>query len=225
VDSTIQDVTRFERPRANVLPNVLVDGVADEGRPVVHEDGERIAFVAAGSLTVSMHRPIDSFNRLLADAEGHPGIEALMRDTGRLAHALEVFLAGAFEQSMFARFMNDMTVLEILKTQPTRDEPFQTLVRGWVKELEALAEREHLPEGEVASLRSSLEWLTQRSIGQSIEELGTNVDRAPEARDLYKIRSKAVHEGNPSAIDAAQRRAGELRDLVRAVLVHEVEKR
>jgi len=122
----------------------------------------------------------------------------------KLELAIEVFMAAASERTPRARFLDYVTVLEILSEERPRPHKSIEVVDKAIMELES--RRADLGGEEAQSLRSSLERLRQGSIGQSVKELSRCLDAEAIAgydegdigrffSHCYGVRSQLVHEG------------------------------
>jgi len=122
----------------------------------------------------------------------------------KLALAIEVFMAAATERTPRARFLDYVTVLEILTEEQPRPPESIEIIDKAIMGLES--RRADLGGEEAQSLRSSLERLRQSSIGQSVKELSRGLDAEAIAgydegdigrffSHCYGVRSQLVHEG------------------------------
>jgi hypothetical protein len=86
-----------------------------------------------------------------------------------------------------------INVLEVLKDRRPASAEAQDLVERWKAQAKAT-----LDPDEAESIRGNLEWLKNISIARGIASLvARHLDptRAREAKDLYTLRSKLVHDG------------------------------
>lgn len=145
----------------------------------------------------------------------------------RMELAIEVFMAASTERTPRARFLELVTVLEILaERQPNSPEAVAIMNAALVQ----LDERQHkLDNSEVRSLRGSLGRLKNRSISHSVRDLADGLDQnaiegytAGDIREFlrhcYEFRSKLVHNGREPAGDITQL-AGNLEFLLRQMLI------
>lgn len=193
------DATRFALMRTGLLTNVpmlfgknesgsllsasLVDRVREASgstpRPGVH--GIDIIDEADGPTTIFRFEaegragtPIDKFlGELAASIERNWGACTAGEQLGL---AVEVFMAATTERTPRTRFLDFVTVLEILAEHGPRSQAAIAIVDEALAQLERL--RADLEENEASSLRSSLAQLRTRSIGQSIRDLAIGLDAA-----------------------------------------------
>ncbi|MFV0309115.1 MAG: hypothetical protein ACK5OX_15390 [Desertimonas sp.] len=175
---------------------------------------------------------IDTFLEHLADplAERHPSFAP----DDRLGLAIEVFMAASSERTPRARFLDLVTVLEILAdAQPSSPEAV-AVVDAALEFLEA--HRSDMDDEEVSSLRGSLRRLRSRSISRSVRDLAADHDvnaiegyTAGELRDFlgrcYTVRSELVHSGSASKETDIGHLAGRLSAVLRHLLIARVDGR
>lgn len=212
-----------ERTGATPRPDVHGVEVIDEGEgPAVHFQME-----AAGHVTT----PAETFLGELSESlDTRPPSFAL---DGRVALAIQVFMAAATERTTHVRFLQLVTALEILAEQrPTSDVGTEIIEAA----LAQLAERRgELEADEAQSLQTALGRLRNESIGRSVRALGMGLD--PDTIDgyrggdvgrflgrCYSVRSTLVHEGvAPTDSDLAQL-TGNLDFLLRQILIRLVDR-
>lgn len=121
-------------------------------------------------------------------------VEAL-RDE-RVALACDLFVDSFFEQSIPARFISLIGVLEVLKDQDSVSPEAARLVNAWLSNLDQLQTEE------ANSFRGQLLYMKQLSISRGIgRAVARHLEekRAREAQKLYRIRSNLVHNGERPA--------------------------
>jgi hypothetical protein len=141
---------------------------------------------------------------------------AIAMNDKRVRLALELYSDSYFETSNSARFLGFVTVLEVLKDRRSASEAAQGLVKQWKVQADSLLDAD-----EAASVRGSLDWLRSISISRAIasvviRHLGD--DRASEAKALYVMRSKLVHDGEHPADAAGAMRQAE--KVTKELLAH-----
>jgi hypothetical protein len=221
------------------LSSLLVDRVREASgvtpRPDVHgidimdeADGPTAAFQLQAEGYV--RTPIDKFlaeltttlNRNWRDFASH----------ARLGLAVEVFMGADMERTPRTRFLDLVTVLEILAERGSRSQAAIAIVDEAMAKLEG--QRANLGNEEANSLRGALSDLKTRSISRSIRDLAAGLDTAEIAgfkeSDIgrflggcYTLRSRLVHDGvAPETNDVAQT-SGSLFFLVRYLLIRRID--
>ncbi|NJD66842.1 MAG: hypothetical protein FIB00_16660 [Chloroflexi bacterium] len=150
----------------------------------------------------------------------------------RLGLAVEVFMGADMERTPRTRFLDLVTVLEILADRGSRAQAAIAIVDGALAVLEG--QRASMGDEEANSLRSALSELKTRSISRSIRDLAAGLDTARIAgfkeSDIgrflgrcYTLRSRLVHDGvAPETYDVAQM-SGDLFFLVRYLLIRRID--
>ncbi|MEX2653123.1 MAG: hypothetical protein WD473_11865 [Acidimicrobiia bacterium] len=193
------------------------------GIDIVDDDDPPPAYVrmeAEGLVGVPIDRFLTALGAALADHYSSP-----LAPRDRLA--AEVFMAAAFEATTRARFLTQVTVLEILADRGPRPDTARVVLERTLRNLDEV--REQLDGADYQSLRSGIAGLKQESISHSLRRLGTSLDPSAipglggEAVEdflsrCYKVRSLLVHDGDtPENVDLRQI-AGTLHFLVRGIL-------
>jgi hypothetical protein len=214
------------RRSAGVTPRPDVHGIDiidDAEGPTV-----ALRFEAEGHVGVS----VDAFIGQLTDSLTASGRLPALDERATLA--IEVFMAATLERTPRVRFLELVTVLEILAEQQTNSPDAIAIVDAALAQLER--RRSEMNEAEVRSLHGSLVRLRYRSISRSVRDLADGFD--PTAIDgytagdvseflarCYSVRSTLVHDGvGPADADAVQL-AGNLEFLLRQMLVLRVKSR
>jgi len=182
----------------------IIDGTADEGDAVAFRSEERLAVFGAGTPTVSISNPGNSFLADLAYWVGDPR-SALLSADERLRTAIELYSASFTESSRRARFLTLVMVLEVLTEREVKDSVALALLDRWGLDLEeALASSTTADEREsLDSLRRELFFRRDKSIRSRVRalvlrSLAADPDVAALARkavEAYDARGKLVHEG------------------------------
>ena len=221
------------------LSSQLVDHVRETTgltpRPDVHgidilDEADGPTFALRLEAEGRVGTPIDTFLDKLTESLG-TNQPSFMPDD-RLALAIEVFMAASTQLTPRARFLDSVTVLEILAEQRPSSAEAVAIVEAALAQLNE--RRGDLDDTEAQSLQGSLARLRNRSIGQSIRDLSGGLD--PDAIDgyregdidaflsrCYKMRSLLVHDGAaPNESDVVQL-AGSLFFLLRHILIRRVD--
>lgn len=202
-------------PPASQIPGVF--GIGNEGSPAIYPDEKRVAFAHVFPITVKISTPFSNFADGLREAYETPGIDRLVRDD-RLRLAVDVFVSSFFETSPFARALTCVGVLEVMKEQGDLPPTVREVVHGWDIE----AQRLDIDANERKALRSRIAQLRRQSIGGAIFDLvrkRLNDADAKRAKGFYDLRSKLLHDWDKAAREELERRAPELAELVRDLLV------
>ena len=125
----------------------------------------------------------------------------------RVRLASELYSHSHFETSIKARFLSQMTVLEVLSERPQQPQNLQALIDKWVGEIGEIQERSKDPDEKrsLERLKSRMLGLKEESITESVRVLvgkALTAMRDPKASELvarvgllYGFRSKIVHGG------------------------------
>ena len=174
---------------------------------------------------------VDTFIGQLSDSLSVNGRRPALQD--RLGLAIEVFMAASTERTPRARFLELVTVLEILAEEQTNSRGGRDSGRGSCA-AQGAAIRDGRSRGEVAARLACPP--RYRSFSQSVRDLADGLDRtaidgyrAGDIREFlgrcYSVRSKLVHDGvGPADADVAQL-AGNLEFLLRHMLTLRVDDR
>jgi hypothetical protein len=150
----------------------------------------------------------------------------------RLGLAIEVFMAASTERTPRARFLDFVTVLEILAEERPSSPETVAVVEAALTQLKK--RRGDMEEAEARSLEASLVRLRYRSIGRSVRDLAVGLDpngidgyRDGDVRAFlgrcYQVRSTLVHDGvAPNGAEVAQL-AGSLSFLLRHILISRID--
>ncbi len=147
----------------------------------------------------------------------------------RLATASELYLSTTFETSHRAKFLNLVTVLEVLAVRTERPADELELIDRWLTDVQ----RANLPQPHKDSLRTSIKALRERSIGASIKALVASdetpryLGKSPTAfvTDCYTIRSEMTHDGVEPANANLRETVAPLDDLVQRLLLRRLRTR
>jgi hypothetical protein len=202
-------------PPDSQIPGVF--GIGNEGSPVIYPDEKRVAFAHVFPVTVKVSTAFSNFADALREAYETPGIDRLVRDD-RLRLAVDVFVSGFFETSPFARALTCVGVLEVMKDQGDLPPTVRDVVERWDLEAKGL----DIDANERRALRSRIAQLRRQSIGGAIFDLvrkRLNDADAKRAKGFYDLRSKLLHDWDKAAREELERRAPELAELVRDLLV------
>jgi hypothetical protein len=202
-------------PPDSQIPGVF--GIGNEGSPAIYPDEKRVAFAHVFPVTVKVSTAFSSYADALREAYETPGIDRLVRDD-RLRLAVDVFVSGFFETSPFARALTCVGVLEVMKDQGDLPPTVREVVERWDLEAKGL----DIDANERRALRSRIAQLPRQSIGGAIFDLvrkRLNDADAKRAKGFYDLRSKLLHDWDKAAREELERRAPELAELVRDLLV------
>lgn len=204
-------------------------------RPDVHgidilDEADGPTFALRFEAEARVGTPIDTFLDTLTESLGTKQPSFMLND--RLALAIEVFMAASTERTPRARFLDFVTVVEVLAEQRPSSAEAITIVEAALAQLKE--RRGDLDDAEARSLEGSLARLRNRSISQSIRDIAAGLD--PDEIDgyregdidtflglCYNARSLLVHQGAaPNESDVAQL-AGSLFFLLRHMLIRRVD--
>ncbi len=205
VNGQLQNVTYREDGRLADFMGVKAHGLGNEGAPAIYPSNKVVRFAYVPSVTAEVIGGTSAFADRLRTGLGSGIHAALADETVNLA--VDVLTGSFFEPTRYAWFLGRVTVLEILKEQSDHPLHVRELIDSWKAMLQTA-----VGEGQVApdvgqSISSGLERLKKQSIGQAIAELVERATSSPgdvkEARALYNVRSKAVHEGSIDSEEVA----------------------
>jgi hypothetical protein len=202
-------------PPDSQIPGVF--GIGNEGSPAIYPDEKAVAFAHVFPVTVKVSTAFSNFADALRDAYEMPGIDRLVRDD-QLRLAVDVFGSSFFETSPFARALTCVGGLEVMKDQDDLPPTVREVIDRWDIE----AQRLNIDVSEKQALRSRIAQLRRPSIGGAIFDLvQKRLDDADakRAKRFYDLRSKLLHDWDKAAGEELERRAPELAELVRDLLV------
>jgi hypothetical protein len=192
----------------------------ERGVPLIFQEDRDLSGIAIipGTVQIQFEKVLP---KLLASLEfGLTATPAQTIMTNRFVKlAAELYVDSYFEVSDSARFIGLIGVLEILKDKNPTSDSARRLVDGWIREATTT-----LGDDEARSFRGSLGRLKDMSISQGIASVvGRHLghERAKEAKDLYDVRSKLIHDGiRPADPAGTVRRAQQIvMDLLAHILV------
>jgi hypothetical protein len=192
----------------------------ERGIPLIFQEDRDVSGIAIipGAVQIQLEKVLP---KLLASLEfGLTSAAAQTIMTNRFVKlAAELYVDSLFEVSDSARFIGLIGVLEVLKDKSPASDSARRLVDGWIREAATI-----LGDDEARSFRGSLGRLKDLSISQGIASVvGRHLgrERAKEARDLYDVRSKLIHDGmRPADPVGTVRRAQQIvMDLLAHILV------
>lgn len=192
----------------------------ERGVPLIFQEGRDLSGLAItpGVVQIQFEKVLP---KLLASLElGLTSGPAQTIMTDRYVKlATELYVDSHFEVSNSARFIGLIGVLEVLKDKNPASDSARRLVDGWIREATTTLE-----DDESNSVLGSLRRLKDISISQgiaSVVERHLGHECAKEAKELYGIRSKLVHDGirpaNPA--DTVRRAQQVVTDLLAHILV------
>jgi hypothetical protein len=195
----------------------------DWASAVVYSDDQVIGLQAGGEVHLLQTMPSErAAEHILAAMRAGA---APPRDE-RLQLGVDMFMDGGFQADPYGAFLLRMTVLEVLASKPRHPDAVQEAISRWKEEVATLDD-----DGEIAnargSLLGSLEWLRNRSISKSVQELvreEIGSDEAKRVGQLYTLRSDMVHEGDIPERGALSAALQELTEIVRTVLLRRLSK-
>ena len=225
-DLNLDKVTYCEDPEAaarNIFgPDTTrrVDCVIDSARTAIFPSDKEIATITAGAVNVLQAMPPDRFVSAVAEGTYLPHASQVV-ESERIRLASDLYSHSHFEASVKARFLGQMTALEVLAERPERAEGVQALIDKWVAEVSE-RQRDSVDENEKKSLerlKSRVHGLKEESITESVrlfvvKALNTTMDPkatelVAEVGPLYAVRSKIAH-GRPVVLGQAPTKLQEL---------------
>lgn len=205
-----QDVTYCKNP-SEAAHNLFgpgerkpVDGAIDGSRAAIYPSDKQIAVLTAGKVSVSIGIPADRLMSALADGIAISKTAPFTR-CERLQLASEIYRQSHFESSPKARFLSQMTVLEVLSVRRKRANEIQTLVKNWEHQLQEIREdsEDQIEIRAFESLATSVRALKTESTTEAIRNLVREALESlkdPQASELvnqigalYKVRSDIAH--------------------------------
>ena len=192
----------------------------ERGVPLIFQEGKDLGglIVIPGEVQIQLEKVLP---KLLASLEfGLTSTPAQTIITNRYVKlATELYIDSHFEVSDSARFIGLISVLEVLKDKNRASDSARRLVDEWIREAATTLEG-----NELKSFLGNLRRLKNVSISQGIASVvGRHLghERATEAKELYDIRSKLVHDGiSPDNPAGTIRRAQQIvMDLLAHILV------
>lgn len=171
-----------------------------------------------GGCSVVSGTPLAAFKASLA--AGIPRLKAGVEDDSRLSTALALFSARLEEHSLNARFITLVMALEVLAETGERPPVAKDLIKECCEVL-ARHRKQAAPEeiASIESLEGAVRQLKRSSITSGICAVVARVlpDEEKRVREIYKLRSTLVHEGDASEREVAKAFADATR-IVAAVL-------
>jgi hypothetical protein len=189
----------------------------ERGMPLIFQEGRDLSelIISPGTVTMQFEKVLP---KLLASLEfGLTSKSAQRIMTNRYVKlATELYVDSYFEASDSARFIGLIGVLEVLKDKNRASDSARRLVDEWIRDVATSLEG-----NELESFLGNLRRLKNLSISQGIVSVvGRHLghERVKEAKELYDIRSKLVHDGiRPADPASTVRRA---RQIVMDLLAH-----
>jgi hypothetical protein len=182
-----------------------VHGLADEGGTLIYLSDEQIRIMSFGTASGYVSTRLQDVIRVIDEGIQTVDPNAISK-AGTLTTAIDLYLGHFYEQSMRARFLTLMMVLEVLAPVTEKHTVVQELVSAWKAEIAERLGRVSDPNAVDAlkSLERELNFRKETSIRRRIRQLVLDVapldvaSRNQLARrvvNAYDLRRTLVHSG------------------------------
>ncbi len=230
-DLSLDKLTYFKEPKVaarNIFgPDTerIVDCIIDGGRTAIFPSDKQTATITGYPPTLSQGIRPEKFISALSEGTCSPNSRHIVANE-KIRLASDIYSHSHFEASMKARFLGQMTVLEVLLERPQQPSYLQDRIDRWAIEIEEAHRRSRDPDEKrsLERLRSRVHGLKEESITESVRII---VRKAlayledPNASELvsrigplYGIRSGMVHG---TSVDLGQSPA-QLQEIVSKTL-------
>lgn len=182
-----------------------VHGLADEGGALVYRSDEEIRIISFGAASGYVSTRLEDVVR--AVREGIQSVDSnVISKPGKLTTAIDLYLGHFYEQSIRARFLTLMMVLEVLAPVTEKHRIVQAMIAAWKAEIREHLERVSDPNA-VDALRAldrELDFRKETSIRRRIRQLildvapldaANAVELARRVVNAYDLRGSLIHSG------------------------------
>lgn len=182
-----------------------VHGLADEGGFTVFESDEDIKFISFGTARGYVTTQLKDVIRVIKEGIEAADVNVVSKDP-KLSTAIDLYLAHFYEQSIRARFLTLIMVLEVMAPVTEKHLAAQELISKWKAELQEQLSQVHEREtvDSLEALDRELEFRRETSIRRRIRKLIFDVisldqndkdELAGRVVSAYDLRGSLVHSG------------------------------